>query len=377
MARPQVSGLRGGAGLATLRLAPAQETAMRQLRLPRRTLIGSALAAPFVHRATAAEGEITVAAYSGIFEDNYKPAVIEPFMKANPGIKVTYYSAGASAQTLGVLRSQKAAPQIDVVLFDVSVAKGATDDGLLEDISDLPVMKELLPNAFTKGVLGAAGTFDNYVMLYSPKNVTPAPDSWKEFWNPKHKGRMAITAPPDIVGISFTLMANKTWGGGDYRKSVETGIAKIAEIAPDVLSWAPAPDPYTFVIQGQADLAVGWNARGQLYSAKSDGRLAVAIPKEGSLFQINQMCLVKGSRNTAAARTFISYALGAEAQKSFTERMFYAPVNAHAKISAEAMAKTASTPERLAEMLDVDWLEIARIRGNILEQWRRRILNKG
>jgi putative spermidine/putrescine transport system substrate-binding protein len=214
------------------------------------------------------------------------------------------------------------------------------------------------------------------VLLYSPEKVKPAPTSWKVLWDEKYKDQIALVAPPDIVGISLTLMANKTWGGGDYRKSVETGIAKIAEMAPNVLSWNPAPDPYTFIIQGQAALGVGWNARGQLYSGMSQGKLGVSIPSEGSLFQINNMCLVKNAPNTAPARTFIEYALGAEAQKSFTERMFYAPVNKNAKISAAALARTASTPERLASMLDVDWLEIAKIRDGISEQWRRRILTK-
>jgi len=342
----------------------------------RRTVLGSALAAPLVSRAHAVEGTLVLGAYSGIFEDNYRAAVVEPFMQANPGIKVTYYAMGSSAQTLGVLRSQKAAPQIDVVLFDVSVAKGATDDGLLDDISDLAVMKELFPGAFTKGVAGAAGTFDNYVLLYAPDKVKPAPTSWKVLWEEKYKDQIALVAPPDIVGISLTLMANKAWGGGDYRKSVETGIAKIAEMAPNVLSWNPAPDPYTFIIQGQAALGVGWNARGQIYSGQSNGKLAVSIPSEGSLFQINNMCLVKGAKNPAPARAFIEYALGATAQKAFTERMFYAPVNSKAQISPEAMARTASTPERQAAMLDVDWLEIAKIRDGISEQWRRRILTK-
>lgn len=345
-------------------------------RIARRTLLGTALAAPYITRLHAQEGTLVLAAYSGIFEDNYRPAVVEPFMKKYPGIKVTYYAAGSSAQTLGLLRAQKAAPQLDVVLFDVSVAKGATDDGLLEDTSDLAVLKELVPTAFTKGVHGAAGTFDNYVMLYAPEKVKPAPTSWKAFWDPALKDRIALVAPPDIVGISFTLMANKAWGGGDYKKSVETGIAKIAEMAPNVLSWNPAPDPYTFIIQGQADIGVGWNARGQLYSANSNGKLAVAIPSEGSLFQINNYAMVKGAKNAGPAKTFMEYALGAEAQASFTERMFYAPVNSKAQVSAAALARTAATPERLANMLDVDWLEIARIRDGIAEQWRRRILTK-
>ena len=344
--------------------------------ITRRNAIAGTLAAPLIGRAWAVEGTVTVAAYSGIFEDNYRAAVIEPFMRAYPGIKITYYPMGTSAQTLGILRSQRAAPQADVVLFDVSVAKAATDDGLLDAIDDLPVMKELFPHAVTPGVAGAAGTFDNLVLLYSPLRVKPAPTSWKALWNPAYKDQIAVAAAPDIVGIGFTLMANKTFGGEDYRKLVEKGLAAVSEMAPLVLSWNPNPDAYTFIINGQASLGVGWNARGQIYSAQSEGKLAVALPDEGSLFQINNMCLVRGSKQPEAARTFISYALGAEAQKSFTERMFYAPVNARAQVSPEAMARTAATPERQARMLDVDWLEVAKIRDGITEQWRRRILTR-
>ena len=56
--------------------------------------------------------------------------------------------------------------------------------------------------------------------------------------------------------------------------------------------------------------------------------------------------------------------------------MFYAPVNTKADISPAAVARTAATPERLARMLDIDWLEVAKIRDGITEQWRRRILTK-
>ncbi len=350
--------------------------AMFPRRLSRRVVLASGLAAPFVRPARAAEGSVTLAAYSGIFEENYRATVVEPFMKANPGIKVTYYSMGNSAQTLGLLRAQKAAPQIDVVMFDVSVAKAATDEGLLDSIEGMPVLAELSPRAFTPGVAGAAVTFDNLVLLYSPQRVTPPPTSWKVLWDKKYADQIAVAGAPDIVGIGFTLIANKVFGGGDYRSSTEAGIAALAQMAPGVLSWDPRPDAYSFIINGTAALGVGWNARGQLYSAQSEGRLAVALPDEGSLFQVNVMAPVKGIKQTDAAKTFIAYALGATAQKAFTERMFYAPVNTHAQISQEAMNRTAATPERMSRMLDVDWLEVARIRDGITEQWRRRVLTK-
>ncbi len=345
-------------------------------RLSRRGLLATGLAAPFIRPARAAEGHVTLAAYSGIFEENYRAAVVEPFMKANPDIQITYYSMGNSAQTLGLLRAQKAAPQIDVVMFDVSVAKSATDEGLLDSADGLPVLAELSPRAFTPGVHGAAVTFDNLVLLYSPARVQPAPTSWKVLWDKKYAGQIAVAGAPDIVGIGFTLIANKVFGGGDYRISTEHGIAALSELAPDVLSWDPRPDTYSFIINGTAALGVGWNARGQLYSQQSEGRLAVSLPEEGSLFQVNVMAPVRGSTQTAAARTFINYALGAEAQKSFTEKMFYAPVNTHAQISAEAMNRTAATPERMSRMLDVDWMEVAKIRDGITEQWRRRVLTR-
>ena len=147
-------------------------------------------------------------------------------------------------------------------------------------------------------------------------------------------------------------------------------------MAPGVLSWDPRPDPYSFITNGQAALGVGWNARGQLYSQQSGGKLAAVLPDEGSLFQINMVEAVKGGKEPEASRLFIDYVLGVEAQTAFTERMYYAPTNTHATPSAAAVAHTAASPERMARMLDVDWLEVAKIRDGITEQWRRRVLTR-
>ena len=337
------------------------------------TAIG--LAAPWVRPASAQERSITFAAYSGVFQENYQAAVVEPFMKSHPGIKVNYYAGASSAATLGMLRAQKAAPQVDVAVLDVTLAKAGTDEGLFDaiDASSVPALAQLSPRAIQPGVAGAALTFDNLVLLYGPEVVKPAPASWKVMWDKAYANQIAIPGVPDIVGVSFVLMANKIFGG-DYRTSMEKGIAAVAAMAPGVLSWDPKPDPYAFIINGQSALGVGWNARGQLYSAGSGGKLAAVLPEEGSLFQINMVEAVKGGKQPEAVRIFLDYILGTEAQKAFTERMFYAPTNAAAKPNAEALAKTAASPERMARMLDVDWMEVAKIRDGITEQWRRRVL---
>lgn len=341
-------------------------------------LTAAGLAMPWVTKAQAQERKITLAAYSGIFEDTYKKTVVEPFMKANPSIKVNYAGMPTSAQNLGTLRAQKASPQVDVCIMDVTVAKAGANENLYKAVSteQLPVMKQLAPIALIQGASGPAVTFDTVVMIYAPQKFQVAPTSWKELWNAKHKGRIAIDAPPNALGLALTLIANKMAGGGDYRQSVARGIELLGDLAPLVQTWEPKPDCYTTVTSGAVDLSIGYNARTQTASKQTPDRIAAVIPEEGSLSQINTINLVNGSSQTEAALQFMSYALSPEAQSAFTEALYYTPTNPNASISADARQRTAATPEKMAKLIEVDWIAVAQIRDAITEQWRRNIISR-
>lgn len=352
---------------------------MTELSRRKALVLGAAsLAMPWVSRAHAQERKITVAAYSDIFEDIYKRTVVEPFMKLNPGIRVNYAGMPTSAQNLGILRAQKAAPQIDVCIMDVVVAKAGGDENIYKKVTaeQLPVMKQLVPAALIDGVPGPAVTFDTIVMMYAPAKFPAAPTSWKELWNKKHSGRIAIDAPPNALGLGLTLIANKLAGGGDYRQSVAKGIELLGEMAPLVQTWDPKPNPYAAVANGAVDLGIGYNARAQTFSKQTPDRIAAVMPDEGSLSQINTINLVNGSSQPEAALQFMSYALSPEAQAAFTEALFYVPTNKDAAISEDARKRTAATPERMARMIDVDWIEVARFRDGITEQWRRNVTSR-
>src|SRR5918997_1470060 len=173
-----------------------------------RTLLGVSAMAVAVSSPALAE-TVTLAAYSGIFQDHYTKAVVEPFMKANPNIKVEFYGMPNSAQMLGTLRAQKAAPQIDVMIMDVSVSKAATDEGLFDKI-DEGVSKnvaDLYPTARIEGVGGVAVTFDNLVLLYNKDQVKTEPTSWKALWDKQYAGKVTIPAVPDIQGTTLTIIA--------------------------------------------------------------------------------------------------------------------------------------------------------------------------
>lgn len=345
----------------------------------RRRLLVASLAVPLAMplvRAARAARTITFAAYSGAFQENYEACVVGPFRRAHPDIGVSYYPFANSTQGLALLESRRQSAGVDVCMLDSAVAKIATEEGLLDPIppNSLPVLAELAPQAFIPGVAGPVVTFNPLALLYAPSQVKPAPSSWKALWDTAFDHRIAIPAPPDRSGVALTLIANAIFGDGDYQRSIDAGITAIGGMAPRVRSWDPRPDIYGYLIEGNAILGPGWNAQGQLHAQDSGGRLAATVPPEGSVYQANTVNLVKGSRDPEAARLFLAYVLGAEAQKAVAERMYYGPVNPAARVSPAALARTGATPDALAGMIPVDWSAIARMQEFIVNQWRRRIL---
>jgi putative spermidine/putrescine transport system substrate-binding protein len=333
-----------------------------------------AFALGLLSQTAAAQQTVTLMAYSGLFQERYAKAVVEPFMKANPGIKVEYFPVRSSAEMLGNLRAQKAAPQADVVIMDVSVSKAATDEKLLTKIDEknVPNVADLYPNARIPDVDGVAVTFDNLVLIYNTDVVKEAPKSWMDLSDKKYTGKVAIQGMPDIQGLSLVLIIDRARGGTDYLKNVDKGIAALGEIAPNVLTWEPKPEVYVTLISGQAAIGIGWNARAQVNTDTSNGKLGATLPAEGSVFQINTINQVANGPGKDAAAKFIDYALSAEAQKAFTESMFYAPTNAKAQISEAAMARTAV--KSMDKVIPVDWIALAKVREPIMEQWRRKVL---
>ncbi len=68
------------------------------------TRAGLAALAMALATSVAMADTVVLTAYSGIFQENYVKAVVEPFMKANPDITVEFYGMPNSAQMLGTLR---------------------------------------------------------------------------------------------------------------------------------------------------------------------------------------------------------------------------------------------------------------------------------
>ena len=339
-------------------------------------LLAAAMLASAAWPARAAD-TIRLMAYSGVFKDNYTETVVKPFEGAS-GTTVEYSGDGSSSGMLGQLRAQKNDPQVDVVIMDTTTAALACAEGLVEPMSaaQMPVLNELDPQARSAGgQCGPGVTFDHLVTVYDKKAVVPPPTSLKDQLDPKWKGKVALYAPPNIQGLALTAIMARA-DSGDWRKA-DGAFRELAKLAPSVQTFDPRPDGYTLILSGTVDFASGWNARSQFYADQNPGEIGVLVPTEGTVFQINTINVVKNSRNAVAARAFVAYALGAPAQKAFTERMFYGPTNTTAQIDPAATARTANAPEVKARVIPLDWDEMIKYRDTWNQRWRREVIAAG
>jgi putative spermidine/putrescine transport system substrate-binding protein len=333
---------------------------------------------PSIRPASAARRSLTLAAYGGLCQELYEPAVVEPFGQAHADTDVFYYAVPTSTQALATLRRQRDKPEIDVVFLDLPSARTATEEGLLEPLSPpaMPVLADLAPAARFPGIAGRALFTEPLVLLFDAATVPP-PAFWKTLWSGMGERSIALPAPPDSIGIAFTVVAGRLFGGGNEQHAVEDGIVAINELQRQVLSWSPSPDVYHMVGDGVARFGIGWNMPAQVFSDRMNGRLGVAFPEEGTISRVTTVNLVKGSRQPEAARQLIAHLLGADAQKAMVEQMFLGPVNARARYIEAALLRTANTRERVARAMPVDWVSVSAVREDIIRRWREIIPSSG
>ena len=310
------------------------------------------------------------------FQDNYAAVVVSPFNKLGTP-QAELFGAPSSAVMLGQLRTQKNDPQVDVVIMDTTTAAIACAEGLVEKITPalLPMLADIDPQAQDPNGCGPGVTFDHLIIAYDSKAVVPAPTSLSVLQEPKWKGRVSLSSPPNIQSLALTAILAHA-DGADWRKP-DGAFRTLRAIAPSVQTFDPQPDGYTLILNDTLSFATGWNARAQLFNDRSAGRVGVMLPTEGTVLQVNTINLVKGAKQRDAGLAFMRHALSPEPQAAFTERMYYAPTNIRAVIPPNVAARTSAGAENKQRVIAVDWNEMVKLRDGWTQRWRREVIAAG
>lgn len=335
------------------------------------------LPAPFIGRAIAATA-ITIAGPDGVFQQVFQTAVLDAFHRVRPDITVRYYAVSNPAQTLGLLRQRLTPPPFDVVLLSPRTGRAATTQDLLAPMhpETMPALAELIPAATLPGLAGRAAMVDSLAMAHGPGMASQPVVSWRTVWDPTKVQRIAIPAPPDTIGIGFTLVASRLFARGIDQASMMGAITAISHIAPRVVSWLPRPNVYDFVIDDHAALGIAWNSTGQIRAQRNPGRLRMSVPRDAPVHDIHTIHLVKRSPHPDAARAFAGFVLGTDGQTRIAAHLFMNPVNRLIRMPPEIAGHLVPLADPDVPLLGVDSPEMEALSGIILAGWRDRILRR-
>jgi iron(III) transport system substrate-binding protein len=179
---------------------------------------------------------------------------------------------------------------------------------------------------FWSGVyLGALGFCSNTQVLEGLG--VELPKSWNDLLDPKLKGQV-LSAHPATSGTAFTTF----WTQVARLSSEDRAIEYMKELNKNIPYYSRS-GVAPVGAAGSGEVAVGLVfAHDCVAGAKNGLPLKVSFPSEGTGYETGAVALIKGARNPLAAKTFIDFALSADAQNlGAGANAFHALTNPQAK----------------------------------------------
>lgn len=319
--------------------------------------------------------ELTVLVYGGSFETGWIKSVIEPFEAANPDIDVKIAN-GLTMQSVALMRAQKDAPEVDVIMMDEIGAAQAKAEGLFEPLTleAVPNLAKLHPQFRVEGDTYTKFMYVTQVLAYNKDYVTETPTSWDALWDAKYEGSVVL---PDITtshGAFLLLTANDMTGG--TVQNVDSGFEKLKELKPNVLTFYTQHAQMAQLFE-QGDAAMtSWTSDRAQGAIDAGANLGWVIPKESVYLIDSTIGISKGTKKLDAANRYIDYVLSTEAQTANAANTYLSPTNAEVVLSPEVAAKLPQGEGVLESLKVIDWDYVNTVRSEWTNRWNRDVASK-
>ena len=321
-----------------------------------------------------AAGVLNVTVYGGSFEDGWRRAVIEPFEKANPGTKVNI-SQGLTFQAAALMRAQKDDVKVDVIMMDEVAAAEVAAEGLSVPlgVDKVPNIAGLYPEFRVPSPGYVKVGFSSLICTYNTRSVTPAPQSWGEFWDGRYRNKIAVPGIDTATGILFFLVVNEM-NGGTF-DNVDPGFAAMRRLKPNVVAFTTQHAQIAQLLTQGDIVMVPWASDRAVGLAKTGVPVGTTIPKEGSFIGEQTLSIARGTRQLDTALAYVNFALSPEAQVGNARYTFISPVSSRAVLDAETSRAVPNGPEVIKLLRRPDWSAVNARRAQWIDRWNREILS--
>ena len=251
--------------------------------------------------------------------------VISDFTKET-GIKVNYGTYSSNEELLAKLSSSKEGTY-DLVfpsdyMVELMISKGMLekfDKTKLENfdnINSLFLDQKFDPsNNYSVPFLAATS-----VIAVNRNNIKDDIHTYNDLLNPKYKNNIVLIDDQRII-IGMSLQALGYDMNEINEDRINEGKNWLLKLNPNVKAF-DSDSPKTFLITGEVDIGVIWNAEAEIAKEINDN-IEIIYPKDGFAISLDNYVIVKGAKNQDNAYKFIDYILRSDVSKKITEEYPY------------------------------------------------------
>jgi putative spermidine/putrescine transport system substrate-binding protein len=363
----------------TMRIA-ALLTRLERTRFSRRGVLAGAAASAAAlaiggRRAGAQSGkvtELTILGYGGLYGDNQKKAVVDPYVKES-GIKVNVVT-GQSAVPALVADAEKDDPTYDVVsLTNIEYHTVKKQGNLLAayDEAKLPNLKDLYPIAVDLPY-AVNVELDAWGLLYNTDEIKTAPDSWAALWDPAYKDKVAFEIPVAGDDSLLDLLAAAVVGGGTSTDVDTAGFSQAKKLKGQA-KFTDSATGLTSFQNGEVVLMPEYN--NEAFFMQTDGfPSSFAFPKQGAFPVAVWLGIPKNlnDERKAAAEQFVNYYLSPAPQQEMAKVLYAGPTNKTVKLSEDLVGKVLYG-DLVDQAFKVDWDYVVSNQDNWIDRWNREV----
>lgn len=256
-------------------------------------------------------------------------SVIRDFEKET-GIKVNYSTYSSNEECLAKVSSAKEGTY-DLIFPSDYMIEIMTNRKMLEPMhwNELENIDNLDPFYLNQSFDPGNGYSLPFVMAstviaVNRDHITDSITSYQDLLNEKYRNNITLIDDERII-IGIALLAN----GYDMNTTneAELEIAKewLLQLKPNIKAF-DSDSPKNFLITGESDIAVLWNAEAAL-AYQENNNIEFIYPKEGSALSMDNFAIPKGAKHQEEAYEFIDYILRADVMKKIIESYPYKNVN--------------------------------------------------
>ncbi len=250
------------------------------------------------------------------------------------GIRVNYQTAESNETLYSLLKS--GGGDYDVVVPSDYMISQLIEEGMLEELDYSLIPNFSLVDEQFRGlpydpenkytVPYAWGTLG---IIYNTAQIHEEIDSWSAMFDPKYAGQvMLINNSRDALGIALMYLGYSvnTTDEGQIREAYQL----LEDATESGVYQGKIMDEVYQVMEGGNAAIAAYYAGDYLTMLENNEDLAFVIPKEGSNWFVDAMCVLKDARNYEEAHAWINFIASTEAALANMDYIWYGTANTEA-----------------------------------------------